>query len=305
MQKIKCNLCNNDRFKKLFRKNAYDIVKCKNCGLVTVKPFPEKKDLSELYEEEYFVKGTGKKGYSNYKKGIKDYIDYVTKSPFIKKRINYLSMFKKKGALLDIGCAHGFFLKAAEEKGWKVRGVDISKYAAEYGKKKLGLKITPESFEETEFAPNSFDAVTIWSFFDHVLDPTSLLKRVNRILKPGGIVAFNISNIDSYRAKINGADWRPFRPPEHLYYYSITTTNALLKKTGFRLPAYFGKREVKMTDIIRNPDSKLEGGKKTFSFSFPKWTCLYLQGLIYSICEKFNLGGLTVGSNLEVFAEKR
>ena len=86
----KCNLCNNNKFKFLFKKNNYSIVKCKFCGLVTIDPLPTDQDLGDLYEKEYFEASVIKKGYSNYKVGIKDYFDYVKKEPFIQKRIKYL-----------------------------------------------------------------------------------------------------------------------------------------------------------------------------------------------------------------------
>jgi len=265
---MRCNLCDNNKFKFLFKKNGYSIIKCRHCGLVTVSPLPNSKDLNGLYEREYFEAGQDKKGYSQYKEGIKDYFDYVKKEPFIEKRINYLKRFSKGGKLLDIGCAHGFFLKAAEKEGWKVSGVDTSKYACDFGKEKFHLNIINKSLEKANFSPNYFDVVTIWSFVDHCVNPLKLFKEVNRILKIGGVLAFNISNINSFRAMINSRDWRPFRPPEHLYYYSINTANKYLSKTGFGKTFYFGKGEVGIKDIFKTPDLSLKDKKERFNFSF-------------------------------------
>ena len=300
----KCDLCENRSFKFLFKKNIYSIIKCKSCGLVTINPFPTKKELKKLYEKEYFETGKQNKGYSNYKKGINNYFDYVKKEPFIDVRLNNLLKFKNEGNLLDVGCAHGFFMDAAKKKGWDVVGVNVSSYVCNYGKKNFKLNIINKSLEDAKFPSKSFDVVTVWSYLDHSMEPTKLLKECNRILKKGGILALNISNIDSFRAIINGVNWRPIRPPEHLYYYSIDTLNKYLLKTGFGKTVYFGKGEVRLKDVIKTPDVSLSIDKVKFKFTVFQWIKLYLIGIFCFISLKTKIKNYTIGSNLDIYTRK-
>ncbi len=299
--KMNCDLCDKNKFKSLFKKKGYSITKCKYCGLVTVDPFPTDEELAKLYDEEYFEGGKNKKGYSNYKEGIKNYFDYVTKEPYIQKRINYLKQFSKGGRLLDVGCAHGFFLKAIREEGWDVTGIDISKYASDFGKKEFNLNIINKSLEDAKFVSNHFDVVTIWSFLDHCTTPMNVFKEINRILKPGGILAFNISNVDSFRAMINASNWRPIRPPEHLYYFSINTSNKYLSRTGFGKTTYFGKGEIGIKHVLQNPDLNMNGETVKFDFSFLQWLKLYSWALICYLSLKTGIDNYTIGSNLDVY----
>ncbi|MBW3019077.1 class I SAM-dependent methyltransferase [Candidatus Woesearchaeota archaeon] len=303
IEKMKCNLCGGARFKFMFQKNDYSIIRCKSCGLVTVSPFPTEHDLNELYEKEYFESGSNKVGYSKYKKGINNYIDYVTKQPFIKKRIDYLGKFSKGGKLLDVGCAHGFFMDKARKK-WDVMGVDISKYACDFGKTKLKLNILNKTLEDAAFPDNYFDVVTIWSFLDHCTDPLKLFQEIHRILKVGGVLAFNISNVDSFRAIVNNENWRPIRPPEHLYYYSINTVNRYLSKTGFGKTTYFGKNEIGIRHVLQNPDLSMDGKKVKFRFSFLESLKVSFWGALCYLSLKTKINNYTIGSNLEVFTRK-
>lgn len=52
-----CNLCGKTKFKFMFKKDKYSIIRCKSCNLVTVSPFPTQKELDKLYKQEYFEKG--------------------------------------------------------------------------------------------------------------------------------------------------------------------------------------------------------------------------------------------------------
>ena len=54
-----------------------------------------------------------------------------------------LSTYLQPGRLLDVGCAMGHFMVYARERGWDVRGVECSTYAARYGREKYGLQIDP------------------------------------------------------------------------------------------------------------------------------------------------------------------
>lgn len=298
IQNRPCNLCGNISYNHLFDHDGYKIIRCLKCGLATVSPLPDDEQVSELYEEDYFQTGSEERGYSDYIK------NYITK-PFIQKRYNTLVGLRGGGKLLDVGCAHGFFLKACEHE-FDCFGVESSKFSSEYGRKKLNLNITTARLEAASFAPESFDIITCWSIVDHLKDPVAFFQSIYKLLKKGGVFAFNIANVDSLRFHLNKQNWKPIRPPEHLYYYSISNTNKLLSNTNFDLIKFTGKGEIGISHVFNNPDLNiLIGGNNKFNLSIGEYIKFYLFGLFCLFSEKTGWGGFTVGSNLDVYAQKK
>lgn len=295
---INCNLCGKDNTTLLFIKNKYRVVQCKNCSLVYVNPQPDKRERAKLFGKSFFI------GHSLKNRTYKNYFLEKSKNPMIFRRIKELNELKSKGNLLDIGCAHGFFLNEAK-KIWEVEGVDISRYAVDYAKNKYKLKVYFGDLDTINFADNSFDIITIWGLVAHLDNPVKILTQVNRILKKGGILALNISNFGSFRAKINGINWRQLIPPDYLHFYSLSVLKKILKLTGFKVVKVTGKKEMSIRQVINNPDlNKITGKKYKFIFDKIGWIRLYLYGLLCWLSEKTDIGNLTVGSNIDIYAKK-
>lgn len=140
----------------------------------------------------------------------------------------------KRGRILDVGCAAGFFLKIAKERGWQTDGVEPSKWLANWGNKKYGLKIRTGTFRNAKFFSNHFDAVTMWDVLEHTPDPSAEIREAYRVLKKDGLLVVNFPNIGSKLAKIAGSRWW-FLLSVHLWYFTPDTLTKMLEKNGFRV----------------------------------------------------------------------
>jgi len=217
---IKCNLCQSDDTKKLYVKDSFNIVRCRKCGLVYVNPRPTLEELKELYKE-------------------KDaHIDPAREKDLFmhrfKRIIKTIERFKKKGKLLDIGCSYGYFLKLAQGYGWETYGIEISDYVSHYCRQKLNLNVFTGDVREAHYPSQYFDVITMFHVLEHVLDPLDYLREINRILKPDGLIVVEVPNIGSLKAKLAKKNWISFKPPEHLYYFSLKTIIQFLNETGFQ-----------------------------------------------------------------------
>jgi 2-polyprenyl-3-methyl-5-hydroxy-6-metoxy-1,4-benzoquinol methylase len=55
--------------------------------------------------------------------------------------LNFIKSIVAKGNILEVDCAAGGLLNALKGQGFNMTGVELSSYAAEYGKKNYGINI--------------------------------------------------------------------------------------------------------------------------------------------------------------------
>lgn len=239
----KCNLCGSGNFrtvyKKKFREEKHavesrysasggkigmdNIVKCRECGLVYINPRFESKVILDAYY------GSEDKRYASQDQG---------RIYTFKKGIKLIGNFSKKGRILDVGCASGFFLKAAKDKGWDVYGVEPSKWFVDYAKEKYKIDVTCGTIFDTKYEDNFFDVITIWDVLEHTDDPMAVLNECSRVLKKGGILLINYPDISSLPSLLFRDKWW-FVLSSHLYYFAPGTIGKMLAKTGLK-PKYWG-----------------------------------------------------------------
>jgi len=56
MEHVNCNLCDSKEHKIFKKINDYQLVKCKQCGLVYLNPRPSQQEIKKEYSAEYHVK---------------------------------------------------------------------------------------------------------------------------------------------------------------------------------------------------------------------------------------------------------
>ncbi len=223
-----CNICGKNSFKILYQeKNDKDyryyssgnhgrVVRCDNCDLIYVNPI--EKGIEKNYED------------------IEDR-DYLkskdARTENAKRDLREIEKYKKNGKILDIGCGPGFFLKVAKDNDWNEYGVELSKWACDYGKN-IGVNIINKRLEKAKFNDNLFDVITLWDVIEHVENPSGLLLEIKRILKNDGTIALNTPNIGSIFAKIMGKKWWNLMGM-HIYYFDKKTIRKILEKNGFRI----------------------------------------------------------------------
>jgi SAM-dependent methyltransferase len=146
--------------------------------------------------------------------------------------VRFVETNSPKGRILDVGCAAGFFVKAASDAGWDATGVEPCRWLADYGASRLGLKIVPSNLRDARFADASFDVVTMWDVLEHVPDPPAELREVFRILRPGGLLVVNYPDVGTWQAKLAGKHWWFFLSV-HLTYFTKKTIKAMVSRAGF------------------------------------------------------------------------
>jgi len=106
----------------------------------------------------------------------------------VRGRLKALRARVSGGKLLDVGCGTGFIIHLAVGLFDEIHGVDITPAMMQRVKTDKGnITLHQSTAEAMPFADASFDAVTAYSFVDHVADQGALLREIARVLRPGGV----------------------------------------------------------------------------------------------------------------------
>jgi 2-polyprenyl-3-methyl-5-hydroxy-6-metoxy-1,4-benzoquinol methylase len=94
-------------------------------------------------------------------------------------------------SLLEVGCAHGWFLDAAAGRGYDVHGIepDATIGAIASGK---GHDVKTGYFPEALSFPARYDVIVFNDVFEHLPDPRAALAACLRHLRPGGLLVLNL-----------------------------------------------------------------------------------------------------------------
>lgn len=227
MQKLSsCILCNASKFRIILQKDRWKYCRCLNCGLVSLHPRPTVQELMKNYED-YLP--TPSEEIDKWEKMVKQIID--KSADLIEARTN-----TSRGKLLDVGCGYGFFLKEMKLRGWEVEGVEVSQTGRQYSQDKWSIHVYSQPLEDLDIPENSFDVVTLFYLIEHVNDPLVLLREVNRIIRPGGLILLRWPHTTPI-VRILGPLSRKldlYHTPYHLYDFSPETMKMLLAITDFK-----------------------------------------------------------------------
>lgn len=222
---MECIVCGGGNFSGWCRSGAYDILKCDGCGLGVTTPFPAPQEVAALNRGAYAPEQRAAL--------------YSKRAHELDRRyslqLRRIRRYVPAGALLDIGCNIGLFVRAAAAAGFSASGAELNEACAAYGREKFGLRISSGALEGGDFAPRSFDVVTMFDVLEHAPAPTALLASAGRLLKPGGLLVVQSPNFGSLMAALFRENWRWLTPPDHLYHFTTSALARLLTAGGFSI----------------------------------------------------------------------
>jgi 2-polyprenyl-3-methyl-5-hydroxy-6-metoxy-1,4-benzoquinol methylase len=143
-----------------------------------------------------------------------------------------LDLIPRGGRLLDVGCACGFLLVAARERGFQVQGIEPSDWAAAYARREFALDVWHGNLQTVPLEPDSFDAVVLADTIEHLPNPRAALAKLYRLLKPGGRLLLLTPDVGSVVARVAGVHWWGLLD-DHYHYFSRRTLRRLLAEEGF------------------------------------------------------------------------
>ena len=211
-------------------KDGLELRRCGSCGLLARRTLPTERELADLYSSDYFQDDAGVTG---------GYADYLADEPLhrelARRRLSRLPTPRDGARLLDVGAAAGFFVSEAQERGWEAQGVDISPAMVDHATRALGVPVMLGQLADVR--GGTFDAITMWDYIEHSVDPAADLTRSAALLQPGGVIALSTGDIDSIVARLAGKRWHLLTPRHHNFFFSEATLRLMLERSGFDVVA--------------------------------------------------------------------
>jgi 2-polyprenyl-3-methyl-5-hydroxy-6-metoxy-1,4-benzoquinol methylase len=219
-----------------FRGVLFPLAECRTCGMrfLTLQPAPHA--FAELYSAAYFEQ--------DFRCGRSD-VGYDDEAAFRSENEGLLAEFARlgpPGRLLEVGCAGGWLLKHARERGWQVRGVEVSADGVRRARG-LGLDVFHGTLEEARLPAGAFDLVYMGDVLEHVPDCRAVLTETRRVLAPGGhlylrgpITTHSLArSVGLALYALAGSTIVLHEPPYHLWEFRPRPLVRLLYATGFRV----------------------------------------------------------------------
>lgn len=225
--------------------HQFRIMECDNCHLRFTYDVPGQGEIGAYYQSENYI------SHSDTNKGIINQLYHFVRSITIKGKRNTIKKFakKNKGAVLDIGCGTGVFLKSMKDAGWTVTGLEPDAGARKIAKEVNGIIAAPPA-ELFQLPKGSFDAITLWHVLEHVHELHAYVEQIKNLLAPGGHVFIAVPNYKSYDATYYKEHWAAYDVPRHLYHFAPGSMIELLNQHGLKLkktlPMWFDSFYVSM-----------------------------------------------------------
>jgi SAM-dependent methyltransferase len=151
---------------------CHQFVQCTVCDLVFVDRPPDEKELAHAY--------AGAE-YDSSEEANDAAISYIRIAAPV------LSRLAKKEAALEIGTGTGIFLEHLSRAGFsRLIGIEPSSAAIKKASPVARAWIREGIFNESDYAPDSFDFICCFMTMEHVLNPGIIARAAHRLLRHGG-----------------------------------------------------------------------------------------------------------------------
>jgi SAM-dependent methyltransferase len=212
---VRCDLCGSENQDLLYTRldpitgQEFHLVECR-CGMAFVNPMPFYQSIPALYPEDY----------------LKDKQDLT---PMYRRMMRFLPR-GSTGALLDVGCGRGDFIRHAAGYGWEVEGVDLLSWDTPGD-----IVIHVGDFTKMDLPERHYDVITAWAILEHVRNPSAFFAKISTLLKDTGKLVFLVPNFGAPGMRQSCTE----DIPRHLHLFTPRAVRTHLSRFGMEAEAIY------------------------------------------------------------------
>lgn len=241
METPNCNYCGSDFSNQTtiylnVKDTQHNLVECNNCHLRFYSPrIPFTEYLYQGYGTNPSAKAEAERMFTNasftpvqdpdvQKHTLKAYYDRIV----ISKLFNYRNDITN---LYEIGGSVGwlsYFIKQMYPL-ININGCEINKYAVQWANSHFGLKYDYGIFLNKEIKENYYDVCLALDYIEHTFTPFDDLKKMNKLLKPSGIIFMKtfLEELDINRTMV--------APIGHSHHFFGHVLKKMIEECGFTI----------------------------------------------------------------------
>lgn len=213
--------------------NLWQFQACTACAHVQLDPRPRMADLAVIYPPHYYSYNIEKElsPIALRGKAILDGLKFKT-------ILQHTA--RPPAAYVDIGCGNGRYLRLIENIcgtpranlfGLELDAPVVARLRSE------GFQAFNSRVEDcAAIAPGSIELATMFHVIEHVADPGSVIGGIAEWLAPGGIIAIETPNLESWDAHLFKARfWGGYHIPRHWHLFRQETLRRILESQGLEV----------------------------------------------------------------------
>jgi SAM-dependent methyltransferase len=222
----KCYSCQSKNYDYFDSEYGYNLVKCRDCGLLYVNPRPVDKYIAQaailgMHQGEKDRVVTGGYQYGKVKSYLKMLRDIFPTVELNRDGINWL----------DVGCGFGEFIEAIHihtENKLKGSGIDPNEDKINSARKN-NLDVSTSKLEEIN---EKFDFISLLNVYSHLPDPVNFLSDIRNYLKENGELLLQTGHTSHIPKEFQP---RPYDLPDHLSFANKEIIINILQRIGFEI----------------------------------------------------------------------
>ncbi len=209
-------------------------VRCPECGVWYLDPRPGEEHFPLIYPDDYsaYEMSDG----SGQARGLA----FRAKSLLERLKIRQYARFIDglEGDILDVGCGDGQLLEGFQKSGFsreEMVGIDFHPTATRLCRGK-GYRVLEGLFEHVDPGLDRYRLVVMNQLIEHMVDPLSALKKLTRILVPGGVAFIETPDTACLNARLAPKRyWGGYHYPRHLHLFDPRSMTQALELAGLEV----------------------------------------------------------------------